>query len=301
MDSERYGVFEFHFREAALPILEELRASLKRRGFSSSEIEVVDHDVSRGLAFEVSPATNSAAPAPMASRYIELTLEDGDVHGYEGVGLVLSCSIYASGQIWAPGNFTAEVGIESPERIADRFMSFDAESIADAAIREWDAVGAREAAEEQDKPAPEFAKSPDDEFYIVNLSHHRGDQFYISIWRPADRGYAYPLEWAGKYKRSDIEAHLGYYNSGDNIAIPTAVIEALAIEPLVGQIDGDAGPVVPNTKESWAPILAAIEYPTKHPVKPKWLKNEATINAVTNPEDHPDRKLNQRLNLPWQG
>ena len=62
-------------------------------------------------------------------------------------------------------------------------------------------------------------------FFVVNISHTIKERPYISFWRPADAGYAWPLSWSGRYERSRILAHLDYYNSGENVAVPCEIVE----------------------------------------------------------------------------
>jgi hypothetical protein len=95
--------------------------------------------------------------------------------------------------------------------------------------------------------------------FIVNLSHtHRQDR-YITLWRPDDKGYAWPLSWAGRYPRELVMENLHYYNTGTaNIAVPCEVVEALAVDPLPGTVDGNAGPVVPSTRANWQLLIAAV-------------------------------------------
>lgn len=96
------------------------------------------------------------------------------------------------------------------------------------------------------------------DFYVVSLKHTRRDSKYITVWRPEDKGYAWPLSWAGKYSEADILAGRDYYHRGDDtLAVPCATLDALAVPPIKGTIDGDAGPVVMNNRASWASILEA--------------------------------------------
>lgn len=109
------------------------------------------------------------------------------------------------------------------------------------------------------------------EYYIVNLSHHRKDQKYITFWRPNDRGYAWPLSWAGRYSEQMVFAHLSYYNSGDSIPVLCDLIDPLAVDPKPGWIDGDAGPVVENTKANWDVIYANLIG------EPKYLPKQSSL------------------------
>lgn len=105
------------------------------------------------------------------------------------------------------------------------------------------------------------------EFYIVSLQHTKRRDYYITFWRPGNKGYALPFSWAGKYGRDTVLGNLGYYNQGiDALAVDAVAIEKIAVDPKPGIIDGNAGPVVPNTAKSWDVILAnVIQKPTNEP------------------------------------
>jgi hypothetical protein len=113
----------------------------------------------------------------------------------------------------------------------------------------------------------------DREFYIVSTKHtpisKRGrDGRYVTFFRTDDKGYCWPLSWAGKYPEKTVTGDLGYYNSGcATIAVPVGVVDLLAESPLPGDIDGNAGPVVRNTKRNWRLMLAAAIEPPPHEVK----------------------------------
>jgi hypothetical protein len=109
------------------------------------------------------------------------------------------------------------------------------------------------------------------EFYVVSLAHTNREHAYISVWRPDNAGYAWPLSWAGKYTAEQIEANLDYYHRGDStIAVPCEVLDAISVPPTKGTIDNDAGPIVPNTKGSWYDILFAPIWPLAHEPKPQY-------------------------------
>lgn len=111
----------------------------------------------------------------------------------------------------------------------------------------------------------------EDLHYIVSVHHTLRDDLYVTIWRPDDRGYCWALSRAGKYDRSNVMAHLGYYNSGcSNVAVPCAVLDDIAIPPKPGHHDNDAGPVVPNTRASWKLILANLIAPPRFKPKPEF-------------------------------
>lgn len=130
MTNDEYLPFEEAFLLAAHPRLVALRAALVDAGIADLvELEVVDHDVSRGLGFQSASKPNEF--------FVELMLEDGSEHGFDGVSLVLNCSTMASGQIWAPLNYTSDVGMTDPSEIEGRLEFFDAASLCDAILAEW--------------------------------------------------------------------------------------------------------------------------------------------------------------------
>jgi hypothetical protein len=107
--------------------------------------------------------------------------------------------------------------------------------------------------------------------YIVNLSHLRRDQPYVTVWRPDHRGYAWPLSWAGRYSEEAVRATPDYYNCGDsNIAVPCGILDQLAVPPKPGAIDNDAGPVVLSTAENWRQLIANVIAPTKYVPQPEY-------------------------------
>jgi len=124
------------------------------------------------------------------------------------------------------------------------------------------------------------AELTEEQFLVVNLSHARSDQYYVTFWRPENSGYAYPLDWAGLYPRSVIEASLDYYHSGSNVAVKAQGVLPLLLDPLKGYVDGDAGPVVPNTRKVWSELLASmICVPERNP-KISPMRSARTIERV---------------------
>ncbi|AOK61966.1 hypothetical protein WM29_22815 [Burkholderia ubonensis] len=107
------------------------------------------------------------------------------------------------------------------------------------------------------------------DFYVIAVYHTIRDHLYITLWRPDDCGYTPVLPRAGKYTQQQIESHLGYYNTGDHIAVPVNAVDQLATSIPAGFFDY-AGDGVPNTKASWDAIRAAVTYPTEWPIKPEW-------------------------------
>nr|WP_063571387.1 hypothetical protein [Luteibacter rhizovicinus] len=109
------------------------------------------------------------------------------------------------------------------------------------------------------------------EYYIVSIKHTHRRDLYITVWRPNDSGYAYPLSWAGLYAEDLMLAKLGYYNSGCSaVAVPCEVFDRIAVPPSPGMIDNDAGPVVFNNAKSWRAIRAGVIMPPAHPIVPEF-------------------------------
>jgi hypothetical protein len=111
-------------------------------------------------------------------------------------------------------------------------------------------------------------------YFIVSVTHTLRRDPYITFWRPKDSGYCWPLSWAGRYGHRAVSEGRGYYNDGDlNIAVKCDVVDALAVPPEPGRVDGDAGPVVPNNAASWKAILRAlIAEPAAKP-KPQFYRS----------------------------
>ena len=104
------------------------------------------------------------------------------------------------------------------------------------------------------------------EFFIVSVAQTQRRDPYITVWRAQNAGYAWPLLWAGKYTRALVLSNMSYYNNGETLAVPCAIIEPMAIAPAPKRIDGDAGPVIPNNAANWATIIAhVIAAPRREP------------------------------------
>lgn len=107
--------------------------------------------------------------------------------------------------------------------------------------------------------------------YIVSVKHTQRDHTYITVWRPDNAGYAWPLTWAGRYSAEEVRARRGYYHRGDDtLAVPCAVLDALAVPPVPGTIDNNAGPVVMNTRENWRTVLAGALPDPIHKPRPEY-------------------------------
>lgn len=91
-------------------------------------------------------------------------------------------------------------------------------------------------------------------FYIVDLRREWRSQKYITFWRANNANYSWPVSWAGRYSLETINAKPDYYwqrgtRSWERFPIPCHILERLPLtEPDHGDIDGDAGPVLLNTR-----------------------------------------------------
>jgi len=100
-----------------------------------------------------------------------------------------------------------------------------------------------------------------DEFFIVDIRPEWHRNPYVTFWRPKNSNYAYPLAWAGRYTREQIEEGGSYYALKEGgrwhrFPVRCAEVEALATSmPGAGIVDGDVGPVVPQT----AAIVAKLK------------------------------------------
>lgn len=117
-------------------------------------------------------------------------------------------------------------------------------------------------------------------FYIVDLRPEWRRDPYVTLWRPDDCGYCYSIPWAGRYTLDRINDACSYYikriKPGDcyfdkrparrttwyRFPVPCAWADKVAQrEPAPGIIDGDVGPVLPNTAELRRKLLRAAYLP----------------------------------------
>ncbi|WP_176083155.1 hypothetical protein [Martelella sp. HB161492] len=106
----------------------------------------------------------------------------------------------------------------------------------------------------------------DNHFYIVDMRPDFLGGRYLTFWRPNNSNYAYPLSWAGKYTAGQIEDGLLYYTVSNGrslirFAVPCHIADALAEPPEPGTIDGDASPVVSNTRRNRRKLREAAFIP----------------------------------------
>jgi hypothetical protein len=95
-------------------------------------------------------------------------------------------------------------------------------------------------------------------YYIVDIRSEWSSQKYVTFWRPKSAGYTWPLPWAGKFTAETLLGEWAYYNTPDQsrFAVACEDVESLGLtEPAPGDIDGDAGPVLRNTKSNRRKLL----------------------------------------------
>jgi hypothetical protein len=119
-----------------------------------------------------------------------------------------------------------------------------------------------------------------DQYYVLSVYHTQRSHLYITFWRPDDNGYTWVLPRAGKYEHDHVMARLGYYNSGKNVAIPCAIVDPLAVAPVKGYIDNDAGPVVQNNRDNWKTLLKHLIGPSEFRPRPVYRPTRRTKAAA---------------------
>lgn len=82
--------------------------------------------------------------------------------------------------------------------------------------------------------------SASEEFYIVDLRPEWTRRPCVSLWRPNDAGYAYPLAWSGRYTREQVDKGGSYYTQKgkryfQRFAVRCDLVEGLAA-PLTSKI-----------------------------------------------------------------
>lgn len=107
------------------------------------------------------------------------------------------------------------------------------------------------------------------QYIVISLKHTHRRHKAITLWRPDDKGYCWPLERAGRYAESGVLEHLGYYNSGcSNIAVPLELVEILSRE--VEYDNKEFGVCLQNNREIWKRLLVeTIRKPDYQP-KPEY-------------------------------
>jgi len=82
-------------------------------------------------------------------------------------------------------------------------------------------------------------------YVIMSVKHTRRADRWITFWRPDNAGYAWRMDWVGRYDADRVKEQPGYYdNSHGTYAIPAAFVEARAVEC---EDDSGVGFRVPNS------------------------------------------------------
>ena len=97
-------------------------------------------------------------------------------------------------------------------------------------------------------------------YLIASRKRTRRGDAYVSLWGPDRCGYKWPLPWAGLYCASEAD-NIGDHPDDDyadehSYAVPLSAVASLMVMPRVGEIDGDAGPALPNKPKVWKIIKA---------------------------------------------
>lgn len=109
-----------------------------------------------------------------------------------------------------------------------------------------------------------------EEYYIVDVRAEWKRRPYITLWRPNNANYAYPLPWAGRYSKPTVDEGGEYYakrrygspRAWDRFPVPCDVVERLAEAwPAPGIIDGNTGPVLLNNAATRRALLRAKYVP----------------------------------------
>lgn len=115
------------------------------------------------------------------------------------------------------------------------------------------------------------------EYIVISVTHTLREHRYITLWAPNDCGYRWRLSGAGRYPHDQVMAHLDYYNTGSNIAVPAEIVESVARAGDPRDFDGVTldMPVsellaVPNNKAAWQTLLANVIAPTKYKSYPEY-------------------------------
>ncbi|QKJ88065.1 hypothetical protein PMPD1_3135 [Paramixta manurensis] len=108
------------------------------------------------------------------------------------------------------------------------------------------------------------------EYFVISVKHNQCSDRYVILWGANNSGYRGRVESAGRYPESLVKAKLGYYNTGDDIAVPCDVIESLAVPVDKGFFDTDGGNWVLSNRKNWQTILAHVIEPPAYKPQPEY-------------------------------
>jgi hypothetical protein len=97
-------------------------------------------------------------------------------------------------------------------------------------------------------------------FVIVSMKHTMPSHKYVTFWRANRCGYCWPLSWSGHYDATEA-AQITAGSEGETFSVPLNTALALSQPPATGDIDGDAGPVVPRTRSNIRALRDAAVHP----------------------------------------
>lgn len=99
-----------------------------------------------------------------------------------------------------------------------------------------------------------------DVYVIVSARHTLPSHRYVTFWRPNRAGYCWPLSWAGHYDAIEA-AKITAGSDGETFSVPLNIALAISQPPAHGEVDGDAGPVVPKNRASMRALRnAAVHF-----------------------------------------
>lgn len=118
--------------------------------------------------------------------------------------------------------------------------------------------------------------TPAESFYVLSLKHTKRADRHIQLWGQSGNGYTYHIACAGKYSRDEIMAHMGYYNSGSDIAVDAETVERLVT--MCDKDDRDIGastPTLRNTPKNWQKLLENVIVTPKYAEMPEIFTTKA--------------------------
>lgn len=139
MTNEEYLLFEKPFKARAQPIMDSLASLLTDAGYGQMMRFDVVRDDEQGIGFMPVIAPEGCDDAGLDVQLLLVNLEE---EGVPGVGLRMECSMYDTGVVWAPGNYTPYVSILRVEEM-ERRLDMLADMLPDVVQRitmEWDRV-----------------------------------------------------------------------------------------------------------------------------------------------------------------
>ena len=142
MKDKEYTRYEIRFlppATAKLKAIKQILSDVYR--VKTTRLDIVDHDDERGIGFGLKSSGDETESANAFEAQVELILKDGDEHGYAGCGVMMTCSSYGSGIVYAPYNYTKHVGATDPHEIGRRVLDLDVVAASASIMQEWLRLG----------------------------------------------------------------------------------------------------------------------------------------------------------------